>query len=152
MHLVWQPPSLRVRRWVQLSKRSISKIVVTRAEQEVSLKRRRLIRLLYFLTGTSKSGVQYKEPCGGSPICLMKTAWMKWRFCAFLIPHLSESPTSSYSQMRKMTCHSRLQTRLGLSIQNPSLQTTFWVCGAIRGFPKQFMLIQLLCFSRWCEF
>lgn len=58
----------------------------------------------------------------------------------FLIPHLSESPTSSYSQMRKMTCHSRLQTRLGLSIQNPSLQTTFWVCGAIRSFPSSLCL------------
>lgn len=39
-----------------------------------------------------------------------------------------------------MTCHSRLQTRLGLSIQNPGLQTTFWVCGAI-SFP-----------SSWCLF
>ena len=43
-----------------------------------------------------------------------------------------------------MTCHSRLQTRLGLSIQNPGLQMTFWVCGAIRSFPSSLCLFSYL--------
>lgn len=42
-----------------MSKRSISKIVVRRPERRLSLESRRLIILL-LLTGTSKSGVQYK--------------------------------------------------------------------------------------------